>query len=86
MNDNGSGGDRSNEDDAGDNVNGDNDNDDDVQDRQCVVCMDAVANMMFMPCNHIALCQNCYDDNTFEKCAFCGCESSKVIKCYHVGF
>merc|ERR1712048_699521 len=56
------------------------------QDRQCVVCMDAAANMMFQPCNHIAVCQECYASNTFEKCAFCGNAIDKVIKCYHVGF
>ena len=59
---------------------------DEGHDRQCVVCMDAVANMMFMPCNHIAICQTCFDENTFKKCAFCGVETNRIIKCYHVGF
>ena len=60
--------------------------DKDTEDRQCIFCMDQPANMMFMPCNHIALCQDCCASNTFEKCAFCGDEYEKVIKCYHIGF
>eukprot|EP01084_Bolivina_argentea_P320353 555816_1 len=60
--------------------------DEETQDRQCVVCMDNTANMMFMPCNHIAICQQCYNCNTFHKCAFCGNKCNKVIKCYNVGF
>merc|ERR1712087_298283 len=44
-----------------------------TEDRQCILCMDATANMMFMPCNHIAVCESCSDENgTFETCVFCG--------------
>merc|ERR1712129_622457 len=77
------------ESDAQDKSKDDDDQKNDVtkeQDRQCVICMDSTANMMFQPCNHIAACQQCYAEKAFDKCAFCGGAIDKVIKIYHVGF
>eukprot|EP01084_Bolivina_argentea_P124634 220861_1 len=39
------------------------------KEKQCVVCMDQKKNMLFRPCNHVAVCQTCHLQ--LKECPLC---------------
>jgi len=37
----------------------------------CVICMDNLANVVSLPCKHLALCSSCSSSATIESCPLC---------------
>jgi len=55
------------------------DNAEDFED-ECAICLDNPKEIMFKPCGHVALCEECFEDNEFTSCFMCRKEFTDVIK------
>lgn len=44
----------------------------------CVVCMDVKPNVLQRTCNHVVVCDSCYDDCAPTECMVCRTENTKV--------
>lgn len=64
------------------NNNNNNNNDDDNKDRAgiCTICLDNKSNMMFIPCNHVCICESCRVIN--NKCPICNTVYTSQVKIY----
>lgn len=38
---------------------------------KCIICIEIVKNVIFLPCYHVALCKKCYDEMSERKCPIC---------------
>ena len=38
---------------------------------QCVICLDNTPNILFNPCLHVCVCNECEDKTIFKKCPYC---------------
>lgn len=38
---------------------------------KCIICIEIVKNVIFLPCYHVALCKKCYDEMSEWKCPIC---------------
>jgi hypothetical protein len=41
------------------------------RDVNCVLCLDNHRNVLFKPCNHFVICDECSGNTDFEKCIIC---------------
>lgn len=48
---------------------------------ECVVCMETVAQVIFLPCGHVCCCQVCSD--ALQNCPLCRSSMSQRIRLYH---
>jgi len=48
----------------------------------CVVCMDNLANLVCLPCKHLALCSECGSQETLSSCPICRCELKQKMQIY----
>lgn len=48
----------------------------------CCVCLEKQKNMMFEPCNHLAICNDCCNQFTFENCPICRTKINKIKKIF----
>jgi regulator of replication initiation timing len=51
--------------------------------QECIVCMDAISNMICIPCNHMVVCRICYiklGKPAQEKCLYCVSVVTKVVE------
>uniref|UniRef100_A0A672FTX5 RING-type domain-containing protein n=1 Tax=Salarias fasciatus TaxID=181472 RepID=A0A672FTX5_SALFA len=48
---------------------------------ECVVCMETVAQVIFLPCGHVCCCQVCSD--ALQNCPLCRSSTSQRIRLYH---
>lgn len=55
------------------------DNAEDFED-ECAICLENPKEIMFKPCGHVALCQECAEDNEFTSCFICRKELTDTIK------
>eukprot|EP00927_Polykrikos_kofoidii_P080005 TRINITY_DN76863_c0_g1_i1.p1 TRINITY_DN76863_c0_g1~~TRINITY_DN76863_c0_g1_i1.p1 ORF type:complete len:356 (-),score=39.50 TRINITY_DN76863_c0_g1_i1:153-1169(-) len=44
---------------------------DDCKKAACVICMDSLANVVCLPCKHLALCSYCAKENDVDACPIC---------------
>ena len=51
-----------------------------LEDRKCKVCLDNNSNVVFDPCGHLAVCNNCVP--ALNKCPICRAKVTKAIKAY----
>lgn len=53
----------------------------DKTERQCQVCLDAEAKILCTPCNHIPVCQDCYNKpEVNSQCPICRSDINSIIK------
>ena len=54
-----------------------------TEENLCVVCTDVESNMIFIPCGHLCMCNNCMDNYNSKKCPICRSTGNylKVLKC-----
>ena len=55
----------------------------------CSICMDREADCCFVPCMHLAACQECalkwFETNRFIRCPVCNVDAEGFEKCFLVG-
>ncbi|XP_045760973.1 E3 ubiquitin-protein ligase LRSAM1-like [Maniola jurtina] len=56
-----------------------NDKESSIVDGECVVCMDAKSEIVFVPCGHMCCCQPC-SQNQLENCPMCRMDIERTIK------
>ena len=37
----------------------------------CIICCDQARNVLFRPCNHILICDDCSGKSSYEECFVC---------------
>ena len=52
-----------------------------VETQECVICMDSQKNTAFVPCGHIATCDNC--SMTVKSCPICRADAVSTLRVYH---
>ena len=50
------------------------------EERQCKVCLDREADIVFVPCGHLVCCINCAA--SLRRCPICRAKIDKAIKTY----
>lgn len=48
----------------------------------CVICIDNLANMVCLPCKHLALCTSCSQQSTVGSCPLCRSDVIKILQIY----
>uniref|UniRef100_A0A7S3TN90 RING-type domain-containing protein n=1 Tax=Strombidinopsis acuminata TaxID=141414 RepID=A0A7S3TN90_9SPIT len=48
----------------------------------CVICMDNLANLVCLPCKHLALCAYCDDQQNVTDCPICRCVLKEKMQIY----
>ena len=38
---------------------------------ECCICLNNKSNILFLPCNHICICQDCINIKNFTNCPIC---------------
>lgn len=49
---------------------------------KCIICIEIVKNVIFIPCYHVALCKKCYDDLEEKKCPICRKPIVNIVKIF----
>lgn len=60
----------------------------DIEDIKCIICFNAVRNLIILPCRHVCLCSMCYDElerknTTRGKCPIC---KTDIIRTVHINY
>jgi hypothetical protein len=50
------------------------------REEKCVICFEVEPTMLITPCNHLALCDECSSNHTFEVCPVCRKLIEEVIE------
>ncbi len=47
----------------------------------CTVCDERLRDILLLPCSHVILCKNCYDNGKYQQCPSCSSQLSGIIHC-----
>lgn len=49
---------------------------------KCIICIEIVKNVIFIPCFHVVLCKRCYEELVEKRCPICREPVSSIVKIF----
>ena len=49
----------------------------------CVVCIDGIANHIFLPCGHVGICEVCLENYKLKVCSICSAGNVQITKIFY---